>query len=259
MNEIQIFNNNNFGKLRVIVKDGKVWFCLSDACKALEIKNPRKVKVRLDSGGVTSSDASTSSKNQHGEFTRTQTFTFIDESNLYRCIFQSKKAEAKQYQDWVFNEVLPQITKTGGYIPVKAEDDEKTILCRAIQILKRTVDEKDALLEKQEPKVQFANAITASNGEILVRELAKLLTQNGIPIGQNRLFGWLRHHGYLFKRDTSPIQEWVEKGIFSTHVTLIATNHGTIERITTYVTGKGQQYFVDGFLSGRFSFSDDQS
>ena len=204
----------------MIVKDGKVWFCLADACKALEIKNPRKVKVRLDSGGVTSSDASTSSKNQHGEFTRTQTFTFIDESNLYRCIFQSKKAEAKQYQDWVFNEVLPQ---------------------------------------KQEPKVQFANAITASNGEILVRELAKLLTQNGIAIGQNRLFGWLRHHGYLFKRDTSPIQEWVEKGIFSTHVTLIATNHGTIERITTYVTGKGQQYFVDGFLSGRFSFSDDQS
>ena len=89
MNEIQIFNNNNFGKLRVIVKDGKVWFCLADACKALEIKNPRKVKVRLDSGGVTSSDASTSSKNQHGEFTRTQTFTFIDEANLYRCIFQS--------------------------------------------------------------------------------------------------------------------------------------------------------------------------
>ena len=259
MKEIQIFNNNNFGKLRVIVKEGKVWFCLADACKALEIRNPRDVKKRLDSGGVDTIDAPTPSKNQHGEFTYTQTFTFINEANLYRCIFQSKKEEAKQYQDWVFNVVLPQITKTGGYIPVTAEDDEKTILCRAIQILKRTVEEKDALLEKQEPKVQFANAITASNGEILVRELAKLLTQNGIAIGQDRLFGWLRHHGYLFKRDTSPIQEWVEKGIFSTHVTLIATNHGTIERITTYVTGKGQQYFVDGFLSGRFSFSDDQS
>ena len=253
MNEIQIFTNSYFGKLRVIEKDGKVWFCLVDVCRALGIKNPRDVKKRLDFGGVDTIDVSTLSKNQYGEFTRTQIMTFINEPNLYRCIFEGKKAEAKQYQDWVFNEVLPQITKTGGYIPVKAEDDEKTILCRAIQILKRTVDEKDALLEKQEPKVQFANAITASNGEILVRELAKLLTQNGIPIGQNRLFGWLRHHGYLFKRDTSPIQEWVEKGIFSTHVTLIATNHGTIERITTYVTGKGQKYFVDGFLSGRFS------
>ena len=218
------------------------------------------MKARLNRAGVISNDGCSTSVNQYGcKSVRTIKMTYIDEANLYRCIFQSKKEEAKQYQDWVFNEVLPQITKTGGYIPVKAEDDEKTILCRAIQILKRTVDEKDALLEKQEPKVQFANAITASNGEILVRELAKLLTQNGIAIGQNRLFGWLRHHGYLFKRDTSPIQEWVEKGIFSTHVTLIATNHGTIERITTYVTGKGQQYFVDGFLSGRFSFSDDQS
>ena len=86
----QYFNNNYFGKLRVIVKDGKVWFCLADACKALEIKNPRKVKVRLDSGGVTSSDASTSSKNQHGEFTRTTTMTYIDESNVFGCIFQSR-------------------------------------------------------------------------------------------------------------------------------------------------------------------------
>ena len=254
MNEIQIFTNNHFGELRVIEKDGKVWFCLKDVCKALGINNPRDVKKRLDSRGVDTIDAPSNSKNQHGEFTMMNPMTFIDEANLYRCIFQSKKAEAKQFQDWVFNEVLPQIRKTGGYIPVTKEDDEKTILCRALQILKRTVEEKDALLDKQEPKVQFANAVTASDGSILVRELAKLLTQNGIEIGQNRLFGWLRHHGYLFKRNTSPIQEWVEKGIFETHIFLIETNHGTIERITTYVTAKGQQYFIDGFLSGRFSF-----
>ena len=87
MNEIQIFNNNNFGKLRVIVKDGKVWFCLADACKALGINNPRKVKTRLDSRGVDTIDISTNSKNRHGEFTRITTMTYIDESNLYRCIF----------------------------------------------------------------------------------------------------------------------------------------------------------------------------
>ena len=90
MNEIQIFNNNNFGNLRVIVKDGKVWFCLADACKALEIANPRNVKKRLDSRGVHTMDTPTTCKNGHGEFTRTQTFTFIDESNLCRCIFQSR-------------------------------------------------------------------------------------------------------------------------------------------------------------------------
>ena len=204
MNNIHIFSNNSFGELRVIEKDGKVWFCLSDVCKALELKNPSQVKTRLDSRGVTTSDVSTNSKNRHGEFTRITTMSYIDEANLYRCIFQSKKEEAKQFQDWVFNEVLPQIRKTGGYIPITKEDDEKTILCRAIQILKRTVDEKDALLEKQEPKVRFADAITASDGEILVRELAKLLTQNGVEIGQTRLFAWLREHGYLFKRNTSP-------------------------------------------------------
>ena len=90
MNEIQIFNNNNFGKLRVIVKDGKVWFCLADACKALEIRNPSDVKKRLDSRGLDTIDVSTNSKNRHGKFTRSTTMTYIDEANLYRCIFQSK-------------------------------------------------------------------------------------------------------------------------------------------------------------------------
>ena len=92
MNNIHIFSNNSFGELRVIEKDGKVWFCLTDACKALEIRNPRQVKARLDSsGGVTSSDAPTNSKNRHGEFTCYRPATFIDEANLYRCILQSKK------------------------------------------------------------------------------------------------------------------------------------------------------------------------
>ena len=91
MNEIQIFNNNYFGQLRVFVKDGKVWFCLADACKALEIKNPRQVKARLDSRGVISNDTPTTCKNRHGEFTMMNPMTFIDEANLYRCIFQSKK------------------------------------------------------------------------------------------------------------------------------------------------------------------------
>ena len=90
MNEIQIFNNNNFGKLRVIVKDGKVWFCLADACKALEIRNPRDVKKRLDSRGVDTIDTPTTCKNRHGEFTMMNPMTFIDESNIFRCIFQSR-------------------------------------------------------------------------------------------------------------------------------------------------------------------------
>ena len=251
--EIQQFENAQFGKIRGMNIDGEPWFAGKDVAIALGYTNPQKaIRDHVDD------DDKRGERIVHPSG-GTQLTVLVNYSGLYSLILSSKLPQAREFKHWVTAVVLPQIRKTGGYIPVTKEDDEKTILCRAIQILKRTVDEKDALLEKQEPKVQFANAITASDGEILVRELAKLLTQNGIPIGQNRLFGWLRHHGYLFKRDTSPIQEWVEKGIFSTHVTLIATNHGTIERITTYVTGKGQQYFVDGFLSGRFSFSDDQS
>ena len=243
--EIKIFENEQFGQLRGININGEAWLMATDVARKLGYTNPQKaIRDHVDEDDKTLNESFTVNGTRP---------VLVNESGIYSLILSSKLPQAREFKRWVTAEVLPQIRKTGGYIPVKAEDDEKTILCRAIQILKRTVDEKDALLEKQEPKVQFANAITASNGEILVRELAKLLTQNGIAIGQNRLFGWLRHHGYLFKRDTSPIQEWVEKGIFSTHVTLIATNHGTIERITTYVTGKGQKYFVDGFLSGRFS------
>ena len=247
--EIQQFENAQFGKIRGMNIDGEPWFAGKDVAIALGYTNPQKaIRDHVDE------DDKRGERIVHPSG-GTQLTVLVNYSGLYSLILSSKLPQAREFKHWVTAVVLPQITKTGGYIPVKAEDDEKTILCRAIQILKRTVDEKDALLEKQEPKVQFANAITASNGEILVRELAKLLTQNGVEIGQTRLFAWLREHGYLFKRNTSPIQEWVEKGIFETHVTLIGTNRGNMERITTYVTGKGQRYFVDGFLTGRFSIN----
>ena len=126
------------------------------------------------------------------------------------------------------------------------------ILCKALNIMKRTIEQKDELIESQNPKVLFADAVTACDDSILIRDLAKLITQNGINIGQNRLFCWLRLNGYLFKRETRPIQKWVEQGLFETSVSLIETHHGTMERCTTKVTGKGQQYFVNGFVTGRF-------
>ena len=107
----------------------------------------------------------------------------------------------------------------------------------------------DSLGRKQQ--TSFIN-VTACDDSILIRDLAKLITQNGINIGQNRLFYWLRLNGYLFKRETRPIQKWVEQGLFETSVSLIETHHGTMERCTTKVTGKGQQYFVNGFVTGRF-------
>ena len=187
--------------------------------------------------------------------------TIINESGLYALILSSKLPKAREFKHWVTAIVLPQIRKTGGYIPVSQEDDEKTILCKAIGIMKRTIEQKDALiakneelLEAQKPKVVFADAVTSCDDSILIRDLAKLITQNGVAIGQSRLFYWLRLHGYLFQNETRPIQKWVEKGLFDTNVTLINTNHGQKERITTKVTGKGQQYFIEGFTSGRFKY-----
>ena len=147
--------------------------------------------------------------------------------------------------------MLPQIRKTGGYIPLAAEDDEKAILAKAVRILNRTLEEKDVLLaqkdgllEAQRPKVEFADAVTTGDGCILMSELAKLLTRNGYPTGRTRLFRWMRENGYIFKQSREPIQKWVEAGLFVTSVTMIKTHHGSEERITTKITGKGQAYFL---------------
>ena len=250
--EIQIFEHEQLGTVRCWkTQAGKVMFLASDVAKGLGYRDAYTMTRTLDEDEKDTQIVCTPGGNQE--------MTVITQSGFFHAALKSRVERAKQFRRWVTDVVLPQIMKTDGYIPVSAEDDEKTILAKAVNIMMRTIEEKEAIIESQKPMVRFAEAVTACDGSILIRELAKLLTQNGVEIGQTRLFAWLREHGYLFKRNTSPIQEWVEKGIFSTHVTLISTNHGTIERITTYVTGKGQQYFVDGFLSGRFSFSDDQS
>ena len=168
----------------------------------------------------------------------------VNESGLYSLILSSKLPRAREFKRWVTSEVLPQIRKTGGYIPLAAEDDDKTILAKAVRILNRTLEQKDELLEAQRPKVEFADAVTTGDGCILMSELAKLLTRNGYPTGRTRLFRWMRENGYIFKRSTEPIQKWVEEGIFATSVTMIKTHHGSEERVTTKVTGKGQEYFL---------------
>lgn len=190
---------------------------------------------------------------------------FVNEDGLYDVILDSRKPSAKAFRKWVTSEVLPQIRKTGGYIPLAAEDDEKAILAKAVRILNRTLEEKDGLLrqkdgllaqkdgllerkdgllEAQRPKVEFADAVTTGDGCILMSELAKLLTRNGYPTGRTRLFRWMRENGYIFKRSREPIQKWVEAGLFVTSVTMIKTHHGSEERITTKITGKGQAYFL---------------
>ena len=243
-NNIKIFESLEFGRIRTVMGEaGEPLFCLTDVCKVLGLKQ-RHVRERLEDG-VVSTDTIADSLG------RTQMANFVNEDGLYDVILDSRKPSARAFRKWVTSEVLPQIRKTGGYIPLAAEDDEKVILAKAVRILNRTLEEKDVLLaqkdgqlEAQRPKVEFADAVTTGDGCILMSELAKLLTRNGYPTGRTRLFRWMRENGYIFKQSREPIQKWVEAGLFVTSVTMIKTHHGSEERITTKITGKGQAYFL---------------
>ena len=240
---MKIFESPEFGRIRVVMGEaGEPWFIGKDAAIVLGYSNVRDAlykHVDKEDKGVANCDS----------LGGRQKTTIINESGLYSLILSSKLPRAREFKRWVTSEVLPQIRKTGGYIPLSGDDDEKTILAKAVTILQRTLKQKDDLLEAQRPKVQFAEAVTTGDGCILMSEMAKLLTRNGYPTGRTRLFGWMRANGYIFKRSTEPIQKWVERGIFATSVTVVKTHHGTEERVTTKITGKGQQYFLR-LLSG---------
>lgn len=239
-NEIRIFESPEFGQIRTVKDEkGEPWFCLRDVCKVLGLKQG-DVCQRLAKGLVSTQPLSTRGG--------TQMANFVNEDGLYDVILDSRKPSARAFRKWVTSEVLPQIRKTGGYIPLNAEDDEKTILAKALRIANRTLEQKDELIEAQRPKVEFADAVTTGDGCILISEMAKLLTRNGYVTGRTRLFRWMRENGYIFKRSTEPIQRWVEEGIFATSVTMIKTHHGSEERVTTKVTGKGQEYFLRKFI-----------
>ncbi len=227
-----------------MVINDEPWFVGKDVASVLGYVSPhRAVFDHVDE------DDKTSVLIQHSGSNYKSKTIFINESGLYALILSSKLPQAKEFKRWVTNEVLPQIRKTGGYIPLNDCEDTGEIMARALMIAQRTIEQKDALLEMQKPKVRFAEAVTGSDDSILIGELAKLITQNGYEIGRTRLFDWLRRNGYIFKNSTEPIQKWVEKGLFETKVSIIHTHHGEHEVLTTKVTGKGQRYFIDVFLS----------
>lgn len=248
--QIKVFSNPEFGQIRTItLPDGQVGFVGKDVAEVLGYSKPQNaIAMHVDKydtlkWGITDS------------LGRTQKTTFINESGLYALILSSKLPKAREFKHWVTGEVLPQIRKTGGYLSISEDDDDNTIMAKALLVAQKTIEKKDeiiaqknALLTAQRPKVLFADAVTSQDDSILISEMAKLLTQNGYEIGRTRLFRWLRENGYLFKKSTEPIQKWVERGIFDTHVTIINTNRGQRETLTTKVTGKGQKYFIDLFL-----------
>lgn len=246
----QIFNFNGTD-IRVIEKDGQPWFVLRDVCEVLELGNPSQVKVRLDDGVISNEVIPDS-------LGRLQDTTIINEDGLYDVILESRKPEARRFRKWVTSEVLPTIRKHGAYMtPEKIEEvllNPDTIIDLAMR-LKQANEEKARLaakIEADRPKVLFAEALETSGNSILIGELAKLLKQNGVNIGQNRLFERLRQEGYLMKtrdeRWNDPTQKALELGLFEIKKRTITAPDGTVRTVkTTKVTGKGQIYFINKY------------
>lgn len=249
MNNLKVFENESFGSIRVIEESGEPWFVAKDIADALGYSETSAMTKRLDDEEVIS--AKLEGMNMWS--------TLVNESGLYCAVLGSKLETAKQFKKWVTSEVLPTIRKHGAYMTDQALYRAITEPDFLIRLATELRDEKTLRMEMQNkieadrPKVLFADAVSASHTSILVGELAKLLRQNGIEIGQNRLFQWLRENGYLIRRKGTdwnmPTQNSMEMGLFeikeSTH---IDGNGCNITTKTPKVTGKGQQYFIDKLL-----------
>ena len=250
MNGLQVFSYEG-NEVRTVQKGSEILWVLKDVCGILGIEKYRDAATRLDDDEREPVLVDTLGGRQE--------MIAVTESGLYSIILLSRKPEAKKFKRWVTHEVLPTIRKHGAYVtPAKLEElmNDPDSWIKALTALKEERAAKERLqLEATEnkPKVIFADAVSVSEGTILIGELAKILKGNGIEIGQNRLFEKLRQDGYLIKRKgtdyNAPTQKAMELGLFRVKETAIthSDGHVTISK-TTKVTGKGQQYFINLFL-----------
>lgn len=254
MNELQIFKNSEFGEIRTVTKNNEPWFVAIDVCNALELSNPTVVVGRLDEDERTKFNLG-----------RQGMTNIVSEYGLYNLILASRKKEAKKFKRWITHEVIPTIRKHGAYMT--SEVIEKTLsdpdyLIRLATNLKEEKAKRalaEAQIERDKPKVLFADTVSSSNKSCLVGELAKLISQEAIrrgeidkKIGQNNLFAWMRSSGYLCKsgeRKNQPLQQYVEQGLFELKKgTYVDANGVNVLTTTTKVTGKGIIYFINKFL-----------
>ena len=256
MNDIQIFNNPQFGDIRTAGTANDPMFCLSDLCRVLEINNVTDARCRLDQKGLGQIEVPTNGGKQM--------IYFVNEKNLYRLIMRSNKPQAEPFQDWVCGEVLPSIRKHGMYatdVTIKNILEDPDNFIQMMQAYQRERKERMAAqqeverLEAQEienkPKVVYADAVAGSRSACLIGELAKMIAQNGYPIGEKRLFQWLRDNHYLCsygERFNQPYQQYIEQGLFTMKQSVFSVDGEMRTRNTTKVTGKGQVYFINKFL-----------
>lgn len=244
--QVKVFNNEQFGSVRIIEEDGRVLFCGVDVAKALGYTNPRKAVRDHTKGGTFRSTPTAGGM---------QDMSFIPEGDVYRLITHSKLPSAERFEHWVFDEVLPTLRQTGSYV---LQRPDSYMIDDPIERAKRWIEEAQerlalqAKVEADAPKVLFADAVATSKDSCLIGQLAKVLRQNGYNIGQNRLFDYLRNEGYLCKSGENrnmPTQRSIDAGWFEVKEGTLYNFDGTV-RITRTpkVTNKGQIYFVNKFL-----------
>ena len=263
MNELKIFENTEFGKMRVIEKNGEPWFVGKDVCESFGDTNYRRSLSTIDENDKGVSQIMTPGGMQN--------MTIISETGLYDLLFSMQPQKARgvsqneqainerieklsRFKRWVTHEVLPAIRKHGGYIAGQENMSDEELIARALMVAKHKIEERDKQIEVLKPKALFADAVSASKTSILIGDLAKLIKQNGHDIGQRRLFQWMRDKGYLIKQQGAswnmPTQKSMDMGLFEIKETTITHSDGHISiSKTVKVSGKGQVYFVNKFIA----------
>ena len=246
MGDLKIWENPEFGELRIVDMNGEPWMVGKDVSQALGYQNASKaLNDHVDPEDKLNNE-SLLSLGQRGGW-------LINESGLYSLVLSSKLPGAKRFRRWVTNEVLPSIRKDGGYIKTVPGMTDADIMAKAILLAQKTIEGQKAQIAEMIPKALFADAVSASSTSILVGDLAKLIRQNGLDIGQNRLFDWLRNNGYLIRAKgmswNMPTQRSMDMGLFEVKETSIthADGHISVNK-TVKVTGKGQIYFVNKLI-----------
>lgn len=255
--DLKIFQNEQFGQVRIAMNENnEPLFCLADVCKSVGLVNPSTVKNRLDPQDLQLIDLHALQQTE-GAVVGNSLANFITESGFYDVLLYSDAPQVKPFRKWVTSEVLPSIRKHGAYMTSETLEKALTSPDFLIQLATNLKEEKQKRIEAEQkiksdsPKVLFADAIVAAENSILIGKLANVLKQNGIDIGQNRLFKWMRNNGYLCKngeRYNQPTQTSMDMGLFEVSYNTVVRADKSFQTITTKVTGKGQMYFINKFL-----------
>ena len=232
MNELQIFNNEDFGSVRTIKKDNEPMFCLADVCRALDITHVTDVKSRLKQDGVGTSEVIDS-------LGRKQTATFINESNLYKVIFQSRKPSAEKFTDWVTDEVIPSIRKNGGYIANQEQMTPEQIVANALIVAQNIITQKDKQIEEMKPKADYFDELVDRNLLTNFRDTAK-----EFGVKESYFINWLIEKNYIYRDCKGKLQPYaasMDKGLFE--IKEFSSKYSNHAGTQTLVTPRGRETF----------------